>query len=118
MIDDEISTQPTKTPQEVVKGRSLTTHTFHGILWNVLGSVMRQSIALGSSIVVARQLMPRDFAIAGLGATVTGVVTAMSAQGFATALIREPHLKPSKCHSVFWFLLAVGIGLSARPRTG
>jgi PST family polysaccharide transporter len=91
--------------------RSLTAWTFHGVVWNVLGTVLRQGMTLASGIIVARLLDPQDFAVAGLAAAIAGLFTAISAQGFATALVREQELTPSKCHSIFYFLLAVGLVL-------
>jgi O-antigen/teichoic acid export membrane protein len=91
--------------------RSLTAQTFHGVVWNAAGTILRQGIAFASSIVVTRQMMDEDYAVAGLAAAIVGVFTAISAQGFATALVREPELKPSQCHSVFYFLIGIGLVL-------
>jgi teichuronic acid exporter len=93
--------------------RSLTARTFHGVVWNALGAVLRQGISFGSSIIVARCMFDSDFAVAGYAVAVAGLFTAISAQGFASALVREPELRPSQCHSVFYFLCAVGLGLGA-----
>lgn len=88
---------------------SLAGQTLKGVLWTSIGSATRLGTSFLSGIVVARHLSPNDFALAGLGVTLMGVVRSVSVQGFATALVRERELDPIKCHSVFWFLTCLSI---------
>lgn len=90
---------------------SLTQRVLHGALGNAATSLASQAVAIASSIVVARLLVPDDYAIVAIAGAVLALVGALSGLGFATALVREPELTAAKCSTVFWFLAGVSVAV-------
>ena len=113
VCDIRLAADPDAVDMPTAEAKSLTTLTVHGVLWNVVGTGLRHVAVLGSTVVVARLLEPRDYAVAGLATAFLGIFAAISAQGFATALVRETRLHEATCHSVFWLLSGVGAFLFA-----
>lgn len=90
---------------------SLTDKVINGLGWNVLGIGLQRVFQLIAGIVIARILLPSDFAIAGIAGAIAGVFSIFTAHGFGLALIQRKELSDSSIHSVFWFLTILGAGL-------
>jgi len=94
-----------------INSQSLTAKVARGVGWNIIGIGLQRVFQLGAGIVVARILMPTDFAIAGLAGAVAGIFSMLAAHGFGLALVQRKTLTDTTIHSVFWFLVFFGICL-------
>lgn len=83
-----------------------------GAAWNAGGTIVKQGLMIGATIVVARLLSPGDYAIAGLATSIMGLFVALTGQGFAQALVQRKELSEIICHSVFWPMLIGGMALA------
>lgn len=83
-----------------------------GAAWNVVGTLVKQGLTIGATIVVARLLSPGDYAIAGLATSIMGLFVALTGQGFAQALVQRKELSEIICHSVFWPMVIGGMALT------
>lgn len=90
----------------------LGTKVIRSAAWNVVGTVVKQGLTIGATIVVARLLSPGDYAIAGLATSVMGLFVALTGQGFAQALVQRKELSELTCHSVFWPMVIGGMALT------
>ena len=77
----------------------------------MIGTGFQRVFQLGAGIVIARILLPTDFAIAGLAGAVAGIFSIFTAHGFGLALVQRKDLTDVAIHSVFWFLTILGIFL-------
>jgi teichuronic acid exporter len=94
-----------------INNLSLTDRVAQGVGWNVIGIGLQRVFQLGAGIVIARILLPTDYAIAGLAGAVAGIFSIFTAHGFGLALVQRENLSDKTIHSVFWFLSMLGVGL-------
>ena len=90
---------------------SLTSLVLRGAFWNTFGIWFQKAIGIGATVVIARLLTPTDYAIAGLAGAAMGFFRILTAHGFGYALVQRKELDEITCHSIFWFLSFVGLGL-------
>lgn len=81
-----------------------------------VGSLVSARVFLGLSQilvlpVLARQLTVEDFALMAMAMTVVIFSSVLSDAGLGRSLIRMPRDDPDEWSSVFWLLVAVGLGL-------
>lgn len=63
--------------------------------------------------ILSRQLTPAEFGVAALAVSVAAFANLFSDAGMGRSLIRTPLERMDEWSSVFWFLSAVGLGLTA-----
>jgi O-antigen/teichoic acid export membrane protein len=104
------------TGQAEIRFRSISTDepdlgakVIKGATWNVLGTVIKQTITIAATIVVARLLSPADYAIGGLAVSILNLFVSLTGQGFAQALIQRKDASDLTCHSVFWPMVIAGM---------
>ena len=90
---------------------SLTSLVLRGAAWNTFGVWFQKAIGIVATVAIARLLMPTDYAIAGLAGAAMGFFRVLTAHGFGYALVQRKELDEITCHSIFWFLSFVGLGL-------
>jgi O-antigen/teichoic acid export membrane protein len=91
---------------------SLTSQVLRGAVWNAFGIWSQKALGVIAVVVLARLLTPADYAIAGLAGAAMGLFRILIAHGFGYALVQRKELDEVCCHSIFWFLAFVGMGLS------
>lgn len=96
-----------------VTGHSLSVQIIHGTAWNVVGTILKQVIAISATVIVTRLLTPADYAVGGLAVTIMGLFAVLTGQGFAQALVQREVVSELLCDSVFWPMVGGGIGLTA-----
>ncbi len=96
------------TEAEEPLARGLTRRTVRGVALGTVGTVVSQALLVVSGVVVANFLLPRDYAIAGIGLLLFEAFRMLMSGGFAMALVREPDLRDETIHSVFWLQLGGG----------
>ncbi len=100
---------------------SLTTDIATGVKWSSLSQVGRQVFQWGTSILLARLLLPEDFGLVGMAMVVVGFASLFVDLGTQSAIVREKDVTDTLLDSVFWLnavlgiLVAVAMFLAAEP---
>ena len=81
-------------------------------IWSFLGSISKQGSQFLVSLVLARFLSPESFGLIGMVTLATGFALAISEMGLGNAIIQRQNATELDTHSLFWFNLALGTGLS------
>lgn len=87
------------------------------------GQGMRMVLQLGSTIVLARLLLPEDFGLVAVVVAVFGIGEVLRDVGLSMAIIRARELSKGQASNLFWVnmglgVLLGGIGLAAAPLLG
>lgn len=91
---------------------TLGTQVVRAAVWNAVGTLSARMATLVTGIVAARLLAPSDYAVGGTALAVAGLLTVITAGGFAQALVQCPLLSELACHTVFWFMSITGFGMT------
>ena len=81
-------------------------------IWSFLGSISKQISQFLVYLVLARFLSPESFGLIGMVTLATGFALAISEMGLGNAIIQKQNATELDTHSLFWFNLALGTGLS------
>lgn len=92
---------------------SLKEKTAKGMLWGGLNNAMMQVIGLAFGIILGRLLSPSDYGMMAMISVFSLIATNLQNSGFTTGLANLDNPKDEDYNSVFWFNIAVGIGLYA-----
>ncbi len=82
-----------------------------GARWSAVAMVVRQSLTLLTTAILARFLFPEDFGLMGMAWTVINLLTLGLGLGTGTAIVQRKHLDDDCVSSIFWLTLFVGISL-------
>ena len=74
----------------MTSSNSLTRKTLIGASWLVLWRFLTRTLGFGSTLVLARLLVPADFGLIAMASTFAAVVDALSQLGLQDALVRHP----------------------------
>ncbi len=89
-----------------------------GAMWTVSVTIANQFIGVIATAVLARLLLPSDYGIMGMVATLTALIGAVSGMGLSWATIQRKDLTLAQVHNLFWinatsgavfWLIAVGV---------
>ncbi|HEX5138536.1 MAG TPA: lipopolysaccharide biosynthesis protein [Planctomycetota bacterium] len=69
-------------------------------------------LQLGSTVVLARLLSPRDYGVFGMAAVVTGFLGLFQDMGLSVATIQRERITHSEVTALFWVNSAVGLGIA------
>lgn len=86
---------------------SLKKQTFNGVIWRILETGGTQIIQLVISIVLARLIMPEQFAAIAMLSIFLAVANQFINSGFSTALMRKNDRTQVDCSTVFYFNMVV-----------
>lgn len=84
-----------------------------GAFWSAMETWGRQGALFLTFVILAQYLGPEELGLAALAAVVPGILCIPVVQGFPDALVQRPEIEREHLDSVFWLLLAAGLGLSA-----
>src|SRR5918996_1135377 len=85
----------------------LKRHTISGGLVTGSAQVAKFLLGLGSTVVLARLLAPRDFGLVAMVTAVTGILTIFRHAGLATPTIQREHITHAQVSNLFWVNLGV-----------
>ena len=85
----------------------LKRHTISGGLFTGSAQVAKFLLYLGSTVVLARLLTPRDFGLVAMVTAVTGFLTILRHAGLATPTMQCEHITQAQVSNLFWVNLAV-----------
>lgn len=88
---------------------SLKRQTFNGVLWRILEIGSTHAIQLVIGIVLARLIMPEQFAAIAMLSIFLAVADSFINSGFPTALMRKNDRTHVDCCTVFYFNLVISI---------
>jgi PST family polysaccharide transporter len=69
------------------------------------------SLRIGSTIVLARLLTPKDYGLIAMVTSITNFVMMLKDMGLSTATIQKAEINHSQVSTLFWLNVAVGFGL-------
>ena len=90
----------------------LRERTLTGIAWTGGSRVLQQLIALATTVVLARLLVPADFGLVALVVVFTGFAAVLTDLGLGAALIQRPVIEERHLSSAFWLSVVVGAGIA------
>jgi teichuronic acid exporter len=88
------------------KGKSV-----RGIIWSAIDRVAAQAIQFGISILLARILLPEDFAAIAIVLVFINILQTINESGFGVALIQNQQRDETDLATVYYFNIAMGLGL-------
>lgn len=83
------------------------------LIWRSGGQATAQLLLWASTFVVLRLLVPADYGLVAMAAVLTGFLALLSGQGFTSALVQAPTLKPADIRRFLGLLIVVNLGLAA-----
>lgn len=90
---------------------SLKKQAFVGVGWNAIGRFSTQGVNFILQIILARLLSPSDYGIIAMMAIFLQVAAVFINSGFGKALIQKQDCKENDYSTVFYYNLAVSIGI-------
>jgi PST family polysaccharide transporter len=97
----------------VLDSSDLGGRVVRGAGYQILTMVLRTVITIGSTAVLARLLMPRDFGYIAMATVVTELAALFSSFGLVNVLVQRRRMTRLQVDTVFWTMLALGCGLAA-----
>lgn len=83
--------------------------TFIGLLSTGLSKVLLAAVGFVVTLILARQLEPRDFGLIGMAGVFTAFLSTLGGLGFDSAIIQKQQLSGRQLSTLFW--IRTGIGL-------
>ena len=80
-----------------------------GFAWTLGSQFALQLVQTGTTIFLARLLVPRDFGLIGMAAIVTGFVSVINQFGLNSAVVQSKKLDRSHLDSTFWASNFIGL---------
>jgi O-antigen/teichoic acid export membrane protein len=93
-------------------GGNVHHRAFRGGLVTLLAQAIRLFLQLGSAAVLGRLLLPRDFGLIAMVATVTSFVALFKDLGLSNATIQRPQVTHKQVSALFWINCALGLGVA------
>jgi teichuronic acid exporter len=90
---------------------SLKQKTVSGVTWTAIDTFANYGLQFVISIVIARLLDPSDYGVIAIVMLFITLAAAFVNSGFSQALVRQRDLSHETCSSVFYFNLAMALGL-------
>lgn len=88
---------------------SLKKQTVHGVIWRILEVGGIHIIQMVIGIVLARLVMPEQFAAIAMLSIFLGVASAFISSGFPAALMRKNNRTQADCCTVFYFNIVISV---------
>lgn len=85
---------------------------FRGGLVTLIGQAARLVLQVLSAAVLGRLLLPRDFGLLAMVASVTGFVGMFKDLGLSNATIQRPQITHGQISALFWINCALGVGVT------
>ena len=96
-----------------VKLESLRQRSLQGGAVALGNQALRFLLQTGSTMIMARLLMPADFGVVAMVSSLLGFVNLLKDFGLSTAIIQKPSLSHEELSGIFWINLLAGLGIMA-----
>src|SRR5262245_15137313 len=93
------------------RGGDLRSRAVSGGIVTGLAQAAKFGLTLIQAVVLARLLMPEDFGLVAMVATVTGFLRVFKDAGLSTATIQRSEITHSQVSNLFWINIAVSAAL-------
>ena len=80
-----------------------------GALTTGAGGAVDFVLRLGSTLVLARLLVPEDFGLVAMVTAITAIAEYFSTLGLSTATVQAPDITHGQCSNLFWINVAAGL---------
>ncbi len=90
---------------------NIKSKTVGGFIWRLLQNVSTQAVSFVIQIILARILMPEDYAVTTIIAVFITLANVFITTGFSTALVQRQNLKSVDISTVFYAGMAVALAL-------
>jgi O-antigen/teichoic acid export membrane protein len=80
-----------------------------GIRWKLTSQLVSQLLSVAVTVVLARQLLPHDYGLAGMALVFSAIAAIMADFGFGAAVVQRRELLERDRSSAFWATVAIGI---------
>jgi len=84
----------------------------HGVTASVVSQAVRVALQLGTQILLARLLLPRDFGLVAMVAPIVGFAQLFANMGLLEAVIQRPTISRSELSGLFWINVGAGFMLA------
>lgn len=88
---------------------ALAQKTFSGLLSTGLSKVLLAAVGFGVTLILARQLEPKDFGLIGMAGVFTAFLSMLGGLGFDSAIIQKQQLSDRQLSTLFWIRIGVGL---------
>jgi len=82
------------------------------VRWLGISKALGQAATWGTTIVLARLLVPEDYGLVGMSGLVVGLITLIGDFGLSSSIIRKKTLSREEVSALFWQYLLIGTLLS------
>jgi O-antigen/teichoic acid export membrane protein len=93
--------------------KNLKEKALRGAALRVCAQVANLLLRVGSLVILARLLEPRDFGLVGMVTAVTGVLSLFRDFGLSAATVQRAKITEAQTGTLFWINLVVGVFLAA-----
>jgi PST family polysaccharide transporter len=90
----------------------LRQRTLVGLGWTGAARLLGQILQLGTTVVLARLLSPKEYGLLGMVLVFTGFANYVADMGLGASIIQKTTLSDRHLNSVFWLNTATGLALS------
>lgn len=87
------------------------TSILRGIGWTTIANIGSQLISLGTTVVLARLLVPEEFGLVAMILVFTGFAKMLADFGLAPAIVQKKDITDTQLSSLFWLNNLLGVGL-------
>src|SRR6202167_1876239 len=92
---------------------NLGQRTLVGLGWTGAARLLGQILQLGTTVVLARLLSPREYGLLGMVLVFTGFASYVADMGLGASIIQKSTVTERHLNSVFWLNVATGMVLTA-----
>jgi PST family polysaccharide transporter len=93
--------------------RELKKNAIRGGIFRLCGQVINIALRLGSTIVLARLLEPKDFGLVAMVTAVTGAYELFTSAGLSMATVQRSSISSEQISTLFWINALMGLSLVA-----
>jgi PST family polysaccharide transporter len=90
----------------------LKKRTARGALVSTTAQFVKLALRMGSLVLLARLLDPKDFGLVGMATTLTGFLSLFKDAGLSTASVQRENVTLAQLSTLFWINTCVGIALA------
>jgi O-antigen/teichoic acid export membrane protein len=91
-----------------IKIHDLKHRTTRGAFASIAGQSTNVALRLGSMMILARMLTPRDFGLIGMSGTCIELLALLQDAGLVAAAVQSPTLSHEQSSTLFWLNLGLG----------
>jgi PST family polysaccharide transporter len=96
-----------------VDSSELNRRSLHGVVATIVSQGLRLALQLGTQVLLARLLSPRDFGLVAMVAPIVSFAQLFANMGLLEAVVQRPTISQPELSGLFWINVATGTALAA-----